>query len=241
MEIPLRRILMTPAAAWVALFLFAGTGFGQAPGAEGGAGYFMLGANSTDIAGLNAALMASGYSAHPRRFFSLGGGGHVVIGRLVLGGEGQTLVGRNAGNPTHQTTLRGGFGFFNLGYVIFSGEEFRVYPVAGIGAGGIDLEIAERGTASFGEILENPGRSSKLSSSGFLLNVAVGAEKIVRLGGGRRGGLILGIRAGYVVAPVKGGWELDKSEIAGGPGISLQGPYIRVLIGAGSWGRRVSR
>ncbi|MHB8094912.1 MAG: hypothetical protein ACYDH0_08210 [Candidatus Aminicenantales bacterium] len=236
-----RRILNTIAALVPAFFMFAGAGFGSAVESDGGAGYIMLGASSIDIAGLNTSLMAGGYSAHPRRFFSLGGGGHAVIGRLILGGEGQALAGRNAGNPTYRTTLSGGFGFFNLGYIVYSGEDFRIYPVAGIGAGEIDLEIAERGTASFDEVLENPGRGSKLSTSGFLLNLAIGAEKIVRLGGGRRGGLILGIRAGYVFAPVRGGWELEKLEIPGGPGISLQGPYVRVLIGAGSWGRRAGR
>lgn len=124
---------------------------------------------------------------------------------------------------------------------VHSGENIRIYPVAGIGAGGIDLEIVERATASFDEVLGNPGRGSKLSKSGFLLNLAIGAEKIIGLEGSGRGGIILGIRAGYIVAPVKGGWEIGTFEIPGGPGISLQGPYVRVLIGAGSWGRRAGR
>jgi len=241
MKKPAERIGVPPAAVGILLFLLAGTVSGKAAGPEGGAGYLMLGVNSTSISGLNESLMAGGYSAHPRRFFSLGGGGHAVIGRLILGGEGQTLAGREAGNPAYKTTLSGGFGLFNLGYVLCSGEDFMIYPLAGIGAGEIDLEIMERGTASFEEVLDNPGRGSKLATSGFLLNLAVGAEKIVRLGGGRRGGLILGIRAGYIFAPVKGGWELDKLEIPGGPGISLQGPYLRLLIGAGGWGRRAGR
>lgn len=105
-----------------------------------------------------------------------------------------------------------------------------------LGAGSITLNITDRRAATFKDVLNDPGRSARLSTSGFLLNLGLGAEKFIGLGSGGRGegGLVIGVRAGYTFAPVKGGWELEKMEIAGGPGTAFAGPYTRLIIGAGN-------
>ena len=201
-----------------------------------GAGYFMFGGSFLDIGRLSTALERSGYSGLSGDFFTLGGGGHVVIGRLVLGGEGHGFSGKSSANGRYKIALSGGCGFFNLGYVLYSGKGLQVYPLCGLGAGSITLNITDRRTASFEDVLNDPGRSARLSTSGFLLNLGLQAEKFIGFGSRSRGegGLVIGVRAGYMFAPVKGGWELEKIEIDGGPGTAFAGPYIRLIIGAGS-------
>lgn len=200
-----------------------------------GAGYFMFGGSFLDIGRLSTELERSGYSALSGDFFTLGGGAHVVIGRLVLGGEGHGFSGKSSGNARFTTTLSGGCGFFNLGYVLYSGKGLQVYPICGLGAGSITLDITDRQTASFEDVLNDPGRSTRLSTSGFLLNLGLEAGKLIGFGSLSRekGGLLIGVRAGYTFAPVKGGWELEKMEIEGGPGTAFAGPYIRLIIGVG--------
>jgi hypothetical protein len=195
----------------------------------------MFGGSFLDIGRLSTALERSGYSGFSGDFFTLGGGGHVVIGRLVLGGEGHGFSGKSSGNARFKTALSGGCGFFNLGYVLYSGKGLRIYPLCGLGAGSITLNITDRRTASFEDVLDDPGRSARLSTSGFLLNLGLQAEKFIGFGSRSRGegGLVIGVRAGYTFAPVKGGWELEKMEIEGGPGTAFAGPYIRLIIGAG--------
>jgi hypothetical protein len=201
---------------------------------RGGAGYFMIGGSLLRCDGLNAALERDGYSHFPGSFLTLGGGGHAFIGRLVLGGEGQGLVGRRGGNGDSKTVLSGGCGFFNVGYVAHSGSGLVVYPLFGVGAGSVDLKIMGRDAASFTEVLGDPRRSARLQRSGFLMQLAIGADQwLGPAASGRRRGFFIGVRAGYVLAPVKGGWELDGMEVEGGPDAGWTGPYIRISIGAG--------
>ena len=72
------------------------------------------------------------------------------------------------------------------------------------------------------------------------LNLAVGADYILKLGeddededGDDEGGLMIGVRAGYTVAPIKGDWDLGGYEISGGPDNPITGPYIRFMVGGG--------
>jgi len=214
----------------------AGAQRAPAPKLREGAGYFMFGGSFLDISGLNTSLERGGYSGLSGHVITLGGGGHVVSGRLVLGGEGQGFSGKSSANGRYKTALSGGCGFFNVGYVLYSGKGLRIYPLCGLGAGSITLNITDRRIASFTDILDDPGRSARLSTSGFLLNLGLQAEKFIGFGsrGRGEGGLVIGVRAGYTFAPIKGGWELEKMEIDGGPGTAFAGPYIRLIIGAGN-------
>jgi hypothetical protein len=203
----------------------------------GGAGDFMIGGSALDLTGLNSALSASGYSSFRGSFGTIGGGGHATIGRLVLGGEGQAYLARSGGNALFATSLAGGAGFFDIGWLACAGRGFRIFPLVGLGAGSLRLDINGRSAASFGEVVVDPQRSAHLQTSGFLLNLALAVEKWFG-GPGRRGtsGFFVGLRAGYVLAPARSGWELDRTEIEGGPKLDLGGPYLRLVIGAGSSG-----
>lgn len=201
---------------------------------RGGAGYVMIGGSLLDLDGLNAALGRGGYSRFPGSFLTAGIGGHASIGRLILGVEGQKLMERRGGTAGSKTALSGSCGFFDIGYVAYSGSGFVIYPLFGVGAGSINMKITGREAASFEEILVDTGRSVRLQTSGFLMHLALGADQW--LGSARRTGrrgFFIGIRAGYAFAPVKSGWELGGTEIEGGPKVGWTGPYIRVSIGVG--------
>jgi hypothetical protein len=97
------------------------------------------------------------------------------------------------------------------------------------------MKIREKTSASFDEILANPGRSATLTTAGFLVHVSLGGDYlfVMHQDAGERRGLIVGFRAGYNFAPLKSDWHLDEFEIAGGPEINVTGPYVRLLIGGG--------
>lgn len=201
---------------------------------RGGAGYFMIGGSLLDLDGLNATLERGGYSRFPGSFLTVGGGGHALVGRLVLGGEGQGMMERRGSGADSKTVISGGCGFFDIGYVIHSGSGLQVYPFFGIGAGSVDLKILGSGTAPFEEVLADPGRSARLQTSGFLMQIALAADRwLGPAGRGGRSGFFIGVRAGYVFAPAKGAWEIEGTEIGGGPGVGWTGPYLRISIGAG--------
>lgn len=201
----------------------------------GGRGYFMFGGKIIDIKSLNSRLERKGYSKLSDNFISLGGGGHGIIGRVIIGGEGHGLIGRETTSGSYKTSIGAGYGFFNFGYIVYSSKRLSVYPLLGLGGGGMSLEIIEREPISFDEVLDNPKRSAELSICGFLLNLALGIDYLLKLGGDEKGegGLVFGLRIGYTLTPIKGSWEMDGIDISGGPEIGITGPYIRLMIGGG--------
>jgi len=159
---------------------------------------------------------------------------------VIIGGEGHGLIGGEATSDSYKTSIGAGYEFFDFGYIVYSAKGLSVYPLLGLWGGGMSLKIVERGTApSFDDVLDNPKRSAELSTGGFLLNLALGTDYLLKLGGDEKGegGLVSGICIGYTFAPIKGSWEMDGIEISGGPEIGITGPYIRLMIGGGGSGK----
>jgi hypothetical protein len=59
---------------------------------SGGRGYVVMGTSMLDIDELNTSLSNAGYSELSDNFFTLGGGGHAIINRIIIGGEGHGLM-----------------------------------------------------------------------------------------------------------------------------------------------------
>jgi hypothetical protein len=155
---------------------------------------------------------------------------------VIIGGEGHLLVGDESeaaiSSGDYKTSLSAAYGFFNVGYLVYSKDDLHVYPLVGLGGGELWLKI---GPHSFDDILENPQRSAELSTGGFLLNLALGADYLWKLKEDEKseGGLVFGLRVGYTFAPAKGEWTADGIDISGGPEVGITGPYIRFMIGGG--------
>ncbi len=206
---------------------------------NGGMGYAMFGTGTLDIEALNTRLQESGYGSMSDNFTSFGGGGHAIVDRLIIGGEGHALLGKDMSSGEYKFSMAAGYGFFNVGYIIYRIQDLNIYPLLGIGGGGISLKIAEQGTApTFNEILENPRKSSELSTSAFLINFAIGADYLLELGKKEkeRGGLVFGLRAGYTFALFKDDWYMNENQVPGAPELGISGPYIRFMFGGGGMG-----
>jgi hypothetical protein len=115
----------------------------------------------------------------------------------------------------------------------------RVYPRIGLGGGGMGLWIENDSVVGFDEVLANPQESGAarrepvLSRVSAVLDIGIGAELLPR---GRGRGPLIGVRLGYLAAPVNTDWQLYDHSVVGGPAASIGGPYIRGVIGAG-WRR----
>ena len=220
------------AASFLAALLTLAVPAGGDEPALRGTGALMLGGTSLGLNGLNASLTRTGRPALPSSFATLGGDGHLLVGRLLLGGEGHSLIGRAVGAGNARASLRGFCGFFDLGYVVHAARALVVYPLFGVGAGAVTLSLDGRAAPSFDASLAVRGERLRLQKSGFLLNFALGADRHFPPFGGR---LLVGVRLGYILAPVRSDWELGGREIEGGPDADWTGPYLRVSIG---WGGR---
>ncbi len=203
---------------------------------KGVMGYFMTGGNKLDIKSLNSRLKNNGHSNISDEFISIGGGGHVIINKVIIGGEGHWLIGKEETGGGYNNSINSGYGLLNLGYLIYSTPKLRVYPLIGLGGGGSRLKIAEKETSrSFDDVLDNPKRRTELFTGSFLLNLAIGTDYLLKLTENEmgEGGLVFGIRAGYTFSPLKGDWYQGSTELSGAPEMGITGPYLRLMIGFG--------
>ncbi|MBN1205403.1 MAG: hypothetical protein JXB05_10810 [Myxococcaceae bacterium] len=205
-----------------------------------GAGYFMIGLRWLDMGPLSDRLEAAGYSAAGRRFLSLGGGGHSMAGRWLLGGEGHGLSER--GGESRRGDLRArisaGYGLFRVGYLLLERQNLSVYPLAGIGGAGMSLSISREQDVTFDDVLTDPLCEVTLSRGGLILDAGVGAEFRIPVSGDEREGgfLLLGVRGGYLFfIPLMGDWQMAGGKVTGAPDLGLSGPGLQLLVGFGGW------
>lgn len=224
------RTVVTLSLAVVLGWLGRGTGF-AAPASEApkGACHAMLGWNMADAAALNDRLASFGYPALSRGLLSLGCGGRLVFGRLVFGGEFHHLSQGETEAGNYKTSLRGAYGFFDLGAVLHRSPKILVLGLAGVGGGRLSLKMRSTRGAPFDEVLADPGRDATLSTYGFLTQIVAAVDVRVTKD------FFVGVRAGYVFAPSRAGWELGFEDAPNGPDARLTGPSLRVIFGRGSW------
>ena len=135
------------------LFALSNPVYGQE---KGGMGYFIGGAGW---------MIESGDSS---MVYSVGGGGHSITNKWIVGGEGHSSFGSDNA---------GGYGFFNLGYILVDTELILLYPLLGLGGGAMTRE----GDPSV--------------SKCALLNPAVCCDFLIPVKDGS--GILLGVHAGY--------------------------------------------
>lgn len=201
-------------------------------------GYLMVGGVGFDLDGLNVALRGRGFEEVSGNMVSIGGGGHVLLGRWIVGGEGFGLMPRESDTQSGDWRARvsGGGGVVNLGYTVIRVGGTSVYPLIGVGAGALSLEMSERSSPTFDQVMANPGRGSSLTQVTMLVQPAIGLDHFVPVGNadGVLAGFVVGIRAGYTFAPTTSDWYLDTMRIPGGPTQGMEGAFLRVVIGGGA-------
>ena len=205
---------------------------------SGGSGGFMFGLNWLNLTELSTKLEAKGFEPLKGNLFSTGGGGYGIIReKILLGGEGHGFQ-QDVFSDSLKASVGAGYGVFNIGYVVFSEKGFRLFPMIGLGGGSVNLKIVERGvTPTFDEILDNPGRETNISTSGILLQFAVGMDYFLKLGEDEKGGggLLFGVRVGYIYTPMKADWKMEDMDVLGGPDVRVTGPYVHFIIGGGGF------
>ncbi|GBD03418.1 hypothetical protein HRbin19_00700 [bacterium HR19] len=205
----------------------------------GGVAYFILGGKILNLSSLNTRLESKGYPKISNNFISLGGGGHFAVKRFIIGGEGHGFFSKETENIGYRASVGGGYGFFNIGYIVYRTEGLNVYPLLGLGGGAMTLELVEKAISpSFDDLLSNPRGQANLSVGGFLINLAVGLDYFLALRRGERGegGLDFGLRLGYIFSPFMGSWRMSGAGVSGGPSVAPTGPFIRLTIGGGGFG-----
>jgi opacity protein-like surface antigen len=225
-----------PLAVLVAAFLAgAAPAAAQAGHGSGISIYLMAGAQRIDPGALNHDLANRGQPVFGKTYASVGGGANLSLGRFVLGLEGAGLVQDQAESTAFDRTLSGGYALADVGYRVISADRFSLYPLVGVGGGGISFNTRRQGAPTFGQLLGSPDWEARLSSAQMVLQAGVGGDVVLWAGEkhGKPRHVSIGLRAGYTFAPVVGAWRLGSTDVVGGPDVKMQGPFARITIGFG--------
>ena len=79
-----------------------------------------------------------------------------------------------------------------------------------------------------------------MSTGGILFSGSIGMDYWLTLGGDEegQGGLLFGLRAGYMFAPMKPDWKMGEIDLVGGPDARLTGPHVHIVFGGGGRAKR---
>ncbi len=203
-------------------------------GYSGGTGFFSIGYGNHPTGKLENFLPqgSPGLSVH---HLSTGGGGYFMINDLIIGGSGNGIKGESISTDSFEANTIGGTGFFNIGYRVASSKKLNFFPLLGIGGGGLGIEINETEALNPDDIRNNPGRTIEIDQSGLLFDFSLNMEWYP-LGTGNEngyGGLLTGLKVGYVYQPFETEWEYDGNDINNPPDYNFSGVYARLVIGFG--------
>lgn len=207
-----------------------------------GSGYIGVGASRTATGELDDALAASSYPRFGSGAAQVSIGAYATVAsRVMLGGEWVGVIKGSQKNAGRTIWLGGGFGTLGIGYAMHVKPRLRVYPrlAAGIGGLGLTFDSIED-TVNFRDALANPEAQAALSR-GFqpsltrehgIVDVGAGAEFLPSRSG--RGALV-GVRLGLIMAGSSSDWRFNKRPVRSGPAATMAGPYIRMVVGLGTW------
>src|SRR5688572_13761088 len=126
---------------------------------SGGIGHLNFSGEQINIGNLNSVLSANNYNTIHPITSSFGGGGLFSLRNFLFGGGGAWLMNSKTANPVNDVKLKGGYGYFNFGYLVYSGKRSLFYPTLGIGGGGYTILVKQKNTSAndFEQQLNNPG------------------------------------------------------------------------------------
>ncbi len=201
--------------------------------------YYQVDLLGYDADETNAMLRSKGLPAISEDEGQGGGAGFQYMrGRLVIEGNGEGRGSQTDGKQ-YITSFGVGSGFVNAGYAFKKSGLLKVFPLVGVGGGGMSVSSKEQDdNGEAGEETE----SLELNTAAMLVNTGLGIDFTPRIW---RFGLLLGLRVGYNSVPdVKftvgdenteeevAGEEMAGEEVDENP-LDFSGPYLRFIVGGG--------
>ncbi len=218
-------------------FLMISTG-GIAQKYIGGAGAVNGGSAYFDVSGFNQFLPES-FPEFSGDFLSIGGDGYFMYNNFVIGGNGQGLFGDNIKSGTQQASIGGGFGFFQFGYDFLHKDNLKLYPLVGIGGGGIDMVFSTIGRFSAQDIQDRNTNEeyiqSNISWGSVLFDLGIGFDYFPEDDG--KSSPRIGVRTGYILSPSKNDFTYAGGIITEAESYSFNGFYFRIVIGGGGFSK----
>ena len=212
--------------------------FGYSQKYVGGAGGMNAGAVHYDMDGFNQ-FLPEGYPTLSGDFLTIGGDGYFMYENFVIGGSGHGMFGDEIRFNQQKAAIGGGMGFFQFGYDFLHKDNLKLYPLVGIGGGGLTMVFSTLGNVSASDVKQGNTDGNYLQTDiswgSALLDLGIGFDYFPESEG--KSSPRLGVRAGYIFAPLPSDFSYGGGPITGASSFSLNGYYFRIIIGGGGFSR----
>ncbi|HHG86326.1 MAG TPA: hypothetical protein ENJ82_16365 [Bacteroidetes bacterium] len=207
---------------------------------SGGYGYFSLGYTQLDLGPTNTFMNGVNYSDFANNHITIGGGGFVMVKNLILGGEGHSLLSQEAKSTQQNALLSGGWGQFQIGYIVLARRGFILYPRFGVGRYNHSLLLTNTAgnSTNVNDFLNGNFNGTEIIRKGMLLSGELGFEFMPGFDENSGSGLTFGLNVGYNYAASSNAWTAYQVELQNGPDLNMSGIYARLRIGFGGWHRQ---
>jgi hypothetical protein len=199
-----------------------------------GCGGVELGYGQMDISKLQI-FTPEGTDALSRRQLIIGGTGHAIIDKLVIGGTGFTVIGDEIKTDSNRTSLSGGMGTFDFGYLIYNSSNLKIYPMVGLGGGGYGLLSTTTKNINANQISRNSGREISISHGSFIIDFSLNFNLMPAPQFNKEensyGGFMTGLKLGYTYSLPNNDWRYSGGYISGGPKFGVNLFYLKLIIG----------
>lgn len=170
-------------------------------------------------------------SGFTNNFALLGIEGYYRNNKWIFGLEASMGAQKDYSKDKYQAEPYVGAGHARVGYIVYEGKQFWVYPSVGGGASVTSLSVKEKILNKTGKImnLNLYSPSFDLGINGDLLTARETKQQK------RSGGLVLGFRVGYRFSPANDNWKDDKGDELGDMPSYRNNAFYITLIAAGGY------
>ena len=191
-----------------------------------GSTHMALGFARHNLSSLNARMAAAGLPTAASSTPTIGIGADIRSNRLMLGATYQSLLTRNRSAAGHRTRSSGSVSLFDAGFAVVKTRRLAVYPLVGIGAAHLSLNIKELGDLSFDDALLGPSREMGLSGTAALMHTGLLVERTFDR---KKSQMVISLRAGMSKSIGNQRWDSDENRVSDGP-VGLRGSYVRLAL-----------
>lgn len=199
--------------------------------------YIGIGGITINTNDVNKTLSGLSYPPFPGNFITFGTGSKTISGKIVTGGEGFFTMENKVLNPQNQHKAYNSSSFSligDIGYIVYETSNFRIYPMLGAGIGRVFVDLfKDEKNPNYNDLIKDPDKGIALASTNILADLAVGADYTIGVGKSnpKKGGINIGLRAGYLFTLYSTGLQLKGETITNAPSINNNGFYLRLNLG----------
>jgi len=227
--------------------LFAAMGFGQDSTitvsqnkyvqVDAGIGYL-----HTNMSSINTWLQQSGLKPMKENYSTLSLSSTYFINRFLFRAEFSLILPNHVEQGVDRNSAFNGYTVSaGIGYALVQRPKFRLYPYIGITDFSTKLQFNDlTPVTDMNELLNTPRKDAAIRFSNAALDVGVQMEKIMALKNSEwdcpqnNKYMTLGVRLGYIWSPGDNKARFNGVQLKNAPGYSLEGPYIKLVIGMGT-------